>query len=380
MATKRERKNGTWEFSFQNKQLLPKRVYLTFDSEKEGDDYAMNLEALLREGKVPPDIKALAVDSNDINRIKTLEELIKEYEAITDVPDSDAKILNVIKERHGQVKLTLITLQWCEVWIADMKHRLNLAPSTIKHHVGALARCFDWGENRDITELARNPLRRLARGYASYNKRDVAQAKSNGGVEKLHTKRTRRLESDEERRIRYVLAHQVNIKQEPMVINHQEEMQLLMELALESAMRLREMFTLTIDQIDIKNRTVFLDKTKNGDSRQVPLTTIAAEALKKYIEGHTFPEGKLFVWYKGSSKDDLKRASTLLSQQFRRIFDAAELVDFHFHDFRHEATSRLFERTQMDSIKIAKITGHKDPRMLMIYANLRANNLARELW
>lgn len=381
MASKRQRANGTWEYTFTNKKLLPKRVFLSFDSEQEGDDYAKNLEALLREGIVPPDIQALASAGNEIsNRVKTIEDLIKEYESVVDVPDSDLRILRVIRERHGQVKLTLVSLRWCEAWISDMKHRLNLAPSTIKHHVGALARCFDWGENRDITELARNPLRRLSRGYASYNKRDVALAKSNGGVEKVHTKRNRRLESDEEQRIRYVLQHHVNMNEEPLVINHHEQMQLIMEIALETAMRLREIFTLTVDQIDIKNRTIFLDKTKNGDFRQVPLTTVAANALKTFIQGHTFTNGRLFYWYKGESPDDLKHASTLLSQQFARVFRAAGLDDFHFHDFRHEATSRFFERTDMDSIEIAKITGHKDPRMLMIYANLRATKLVRKLW
>lgn len=36
MASKRMRKNGTWEYSFLRKGLLPGRVYLTFDTEVEG--------------------------------------------------------------------------------------------------------------------------------------------------------------------------------------------------------------------------------------------------------------------------------------------------------------------------------------------------------
>ena len=52
-------------------------------------------------------------------------------------------------------------------------------------------------------------------------------------------------------------------------------MTLLFELAIETAMRLSEMFTLMIDQVDIPARTIFLDKTKNGDKRQVPLSTVA---------------------------------------------------------------------------------------------------------
>ncbi|MGS0893435.1 hypothetical protein ACVBGC_12960 [Burkholderia stagnalis] len=47
---------------------------------------------------------------------------------------------------------------------------------------------------------------------------------------------------------------------------------------------------------------------------------------------------------------------------------------------RHEATSRLYERTTLSDIQIAKITGHTDPKVLMRYANLRGSDLAARLW
>jgi integrase len=56
------------------------------------------------------------------------------------------------------------------------------------------------------------------------------------------------------------------------------------------------------------------------------------------------------------------------------------LDDLNFHDTRHEATCRLYERTTLSDLQIAKITGHKDPRMLMRYANLRGSDLAEKLW
>ena len=39
---------------------------------------------------------------------------------------------------------------------------------------------------------------------------------------------------------------------------------------------------------------------------------------------------------------------------------------------------RLFEK-DFNPVEIATITGHKDPRMLMRYTRLRAEDLAREL-
>ncbi|AKE04169.1 hypothetical protein XM57_15235 [Burkholderia cepacia] len=49
----------------------------------------------------------------------------------------------------------------------------------------------------------------------------------------------------------------------------------LFELGIESAMRMREMYTLEIGQFDAGRRAVALEKTKNGSKRSVPLTTIA---------------------------------------------------------------------------------------------------------
>ncbi|WP_239005636.1 tyrosine-type recombinase/integrase, partial [Salmonella enterica] len=48
-----------------------------------------------------------------------------------------------------------------------------------------------------------------------------------------------------------------------------------------------------------------------------------------------------------------------------------------FHDLRHEATSRLAEIFPMH--ELTKITGHKDPRMLMRYYHPKAEDLALKL-
>ncbi|WP_420537609.1 tyrosine-type recombinase/integrase [Ferrovum myxofaciens] len=52
--------------------------------------------------------------------------------------------------------------------------------------------------------------------------------------------------------------------------------------------------------------------------------------------------------------------------------------DFHFHDLRHEATSRLADKLP-NVIELAAVTGHKDLRMLKRYYHPRAENLAKKL-
>lgn len=63
----------------------------------------------------------------------------------------------------------------------------------------------------------------------------------------------------------------------------------------------------------------------------------------------------------------------------RRAREEAEIEDLTFHDLRHEATSRLFEKTDLDSLEISEITGHKGLQMLKRYTHLRADRLADRL-
>ena len=69
-----------------------------------------------------------------------------------------------------------------------------------------------------------------------------------------------------------------------------------------------------------------------------------------------------------------------LSHTFRGVFMRAEVIDLHFHDLRHEATCRLYEKTKLSDVLISKITGHRDVRMLQRYASLRGSDLAAHLW
>jgi integrase len=56
----------------------------------------------------------------------------------------------------------------------------------------------------------------------------------------------------------------------------------------------------------------------------------------------------------------------------------AGISDLRFHDLRHEATSRFFEKV-LNVMEVAAITRHKDLRMLQRYTHLRAEDLALKL-
>ncbi|MGB5198580.1 MAG: tyrosine-type recombinase/integrase, partial [Sedimenticolaceae bacterium] len=56
----------------------------------------------------------------------------------------------------------------------------------------------------------------------------------------------------------------------------------------------------------------------------------------------------------------------------------AGIEDLRFHDLRHGATTRLFEKGP-NIMEVASITGHKGLRMLRRYTHLKAEDLARKL-
>jgi integrase len=56
----------------------------------------------------------------------------------------------------------------------------------------------------------------------------------------------------------------------------------------------------------------------------------------------------------------------------------AGIKGLHFHDCRHEAASRLFEKG-LNIMEVSAITGHKDLKMLKRYTHLKAEDLALKL-
>ena len=61
-----------------------------------------------------------------------------------------------------------------------------------------------------------------------------------------------------------------------------------------------------------------------------------------------------------------------------RIVKKAGITDLHFHDLRHEAISRFFEKG-LSIPEVSLISGHKDVRQLMRYTHLKINNLINKL-
>jgi integrase len=344
MATIRKRGSGSYEVVI--RRGLTKPYYCTLDTEAEAKEYAARIEARIAAGDVPPELLGGAA------KAATIGECVVRYRHGARVSAHDQAVLKRLSATVLTFQASLLTVDWALQWVASLQSR-SLAPGTIRKKAGALSRCLSWCVMAGV--VADNPLRQLPRNYAAYPTEHPAK--------KEDTERDRRLEPGEEGRIRAVLAHR-------------PEWELLFTMALETAMRMREMFTLSWDQVDIDKRTIFLAKSKNGDKRQVPLSSVI---LKKLIAIPTQRIGFVFPWWDGNP-DTLDKTTGRLSNQWGRIARDAGCPDLRFHDIRHEAVSRLFERTHLSDLQIAKISGHKSLGMLRRYSNLRGSDLANSLW
>lgn len=175
---------------------------------------------------------------------------------------------------------------------------------------------------------------------------------------KVSDRRDRRLQNDEEDRL-LAWAEKAENQDGSMPIAH------IIRFALETGMRRGEIVAMRWEQVNIKARVLHIPETKTGEARRIPLSSVAVtilDALPRRLDGK--------VW------DSIHEAS--LSRAFARACKRASIEGLRFHDLRHEATSRFFEKG-LNPMQVAAITGHKTLQMLKRYTHLRAEDLAKLL-
>ncbi|WP_109479441.1 site-specific integrase [Paraburkholderia sp. C35] len=144
-------------------------------------------------------------------------------------------------------------------------------------------------------------------------------------------------------------------------------------IAIETGMRQSEMLALTWDRIDLQKRVARLTDTKNGEGRGVPLSRRAAAALE------AMRQVRLYEWTKHNTNGPFSWVRpTVIRHAFMRARDKAGMHNLRFHDLRHEATSRLFEKG-LNTMEVASITGHKTLTMLRRYSHLSMDHLLAKL-
>jgi integrase len=146
----------------------------------------------------------------------------------------------------------------------------------------------------------------------------------------------------------------------------------IVQFAIATAMRLDEIVRIEWQHLDPRSRTILVEnrkdpRNKDGNDQRVPLldaTGYDAFALLEQQRKRTDGNGVRCFPYNGRS----------VGANFRRACEEIGIEDLHFHDLRHEGTSRLFE-AGLTIEQVPLVTGHKDWKMLKRYTQLRPENL-----
>jgi integrase len=277
---------------------------------------------------LPPDPKAL-------ERV-TLRELIERYRDNVTIrkrrAETEKIVLNAFLRDpicdHPISRLT--TVHFAEYRDQRLK---TVKPSTLRRELGTIGHLFtvariEWG-----LPIKRSPLADLR-------------------IEGTQDRRERRLRPGEWERLMEAAKSRRNPHVIPIII-----------LAVETGMRRGEILAMKWEHFDQGTRSLLIPETKNGHARIIPLSSSAMSLLLELSrEGdRIFP-----------------MAPNAFRLSWQRVRDRAGLHGLHFHDLRHEAVSRFFERG-LTIPEVALVSGHRDARMLFRYAHPMREAIAAKI-
>jgi len=141
------------------------------------------------------------------------------------------------------------------------------------------------------------------------------------------------------------------------------ELKYIVTLAIYTGMRKGEIFNLKWRNINLANRLIILEYTKNGETREIPMSDNVYHILsRKYIEKYRESEEYVFPSKNGN-------AYTNVDKSFKTALNLANIKDFRFHDLRHSFASQLV-MSGVDILTIKELMGHKDISTTLIYSHL----------
>lgn len=303
----------------------------SFHYKADAEEWARHMEAKADRGDLPTPAREQAR--------YTVRDILERYrdEVIPEKRGAEVEtyIINAFL-RQPLNNLTLAQITPAHFTAYREKRLKDVAPVTINRELGVIRHAFDTAMREWDMPIRENPLGKLRKL-------------------KVNNARTRRLEPGEWE----ALEAAANTCRNPLFMP-------LILLALETAMRRSELLAIEWRHINFGQRTLYIPVTKNGHSRTIPLTSKAVEILQDIMRRR---HNCLTVF-------DLTAAA--VDSAWDRLIERAQIRNLHFHDLRHEAISRFFERG-LSVPEVALISGHRDFRMLFRYTHLKAEDVAQKL-
>lgn len=338
----------------------------TFERQRDAQAWATEVEAAIGRRDLA-EVRRLTATGDELGG--TIADLVNRYEAEVLPSRGQAKQerprLARIKDSLGKLTVPMLTPQDVVKW-RDARVSEGASNGTVRHDLNTLSKLL----GHAISEWGVEGLRNVVRDV---KKPSIAKG------------RNRRMSNLE---LEYLLRAATYTPSDRPHEAPAPGLAPLITLALETSMRLGELIDLAWKHVDLKSRTAHLPKTKNGETRTVALSSSAVATLQALQKANTEPrlDGKVFDWSRSDSVSHpfrrcVKRAIALYEAdctQAKKKPVVGFLADVRFHDLRHEATSRLFEKG-LNPMEVASMTGHKSMQMLKRYTHVEAAKVAAKL-
>jgi integrase len=312
MASIRQTTNKSWQVIIR-RQGVPTQ-HKTFKTKTEAVHWAHQIEHEIDKGN--------RVDFNLANKV-TINDIIDDYlrqQELTFIRDykREKSRLLLLKQQLGAYSLNQLTPSRIALF-RDLRLSQGLSPATVIKDLNTLSKVIKLGQIGWGVYLTSNPISSIQKP-------------------KVVGHRVRRLSQQEED----ILLNQSSFQMRAIVI-----------FAIETGMRLGEILSLSWN--DIQQDMAVLKETKNNEIRYVPFTKKVVhllQTLPKNIE-----DNRVFYFWQTVSG---------FQSSWQRFKRRTNLVDLRFHDLRHEAISRLFEKG-LNHMEVASISGHKSMQILKRY-------------
>lgn len=342
MASFSQLPSGSWRVQVRRKGIERTK---TFDNKKDAKDWAASIEAqasVVAAGGFAPMPKAT-----------TLGHLIDLYTA-SGITEKQGKTktatLAMLKREIGHVKMSDLSA----VTLRDLIDRRQKTATgvTIAADMSFLSAVLKWAKH----------VRHL-----DVNERLALDARASLKHRKMSTRSVERDRRPTPQELEKLYVYWRNQDEKLAKLNRTSApMVTLVEFAIASAMRVGEVCRITCEDVDAKARTVIIRDRKDpseklGNDQTVPLVGPAWTMVEAAL--HARKSGKLFPFNERS-----------ISTNFSRAVTACKIVDLRLHDMRHEGITRLF-LAGLQIPQVMKISGHKDPKMLMRYLNIGASDV-----
>jgi integrase len=344
MASIRKQKSGSWRVQVRRKGRSVSENFVRYEDAKR---WALDAERQIDRGETPA--------TSRIAKLRTFGDLIDlhiaDMKSVGKAPGrSKDATLRMLKRELGKLNMAELDRERV-VRFGRKRAAEGAGPVTLSMDIGAIklvmqhaAAVHGIAVRIEPIDLGRVALKRLGLVGKS-NERD-------------------RRPTDEE--LQRLFAHW-NANERQLI-----PMSRIVKFAIATAMRQEEICRVAWSDLNARTKMLLIrdrkdPREKKGNDQRIPLLAVSGYDAVALIEEQRAvranDDDRIFPFNHRS-----------ISASFTRTCQELAIEDLHFHDLRHEGTSRLFE-AGFRIEQVALVTGHKDWKMLRRYTHLRPETL-----